>query len=142
MSDQIRVPDELRDLLADVEGTVFQPSIDGEDWSQCLDELTLAYQLSKAAAETDQPVVYVVHNDDLLGRRGAIGAMIATGLLSAMRTLALETAKKGVPANMLAVDDNTTPEHTALWVKRLLEREGPTGELVHIGPAHIGKALV
>jgi 3-oxoacyl-[acyl-carrier protein] reductase len=57
-----------------------------------------------------------VHNDDLLGRRGAGRAMVATGLLSAARTAAVELVKSGVPVNVLAVEDETDPSTVARWV--------------------------
>jgi len=86
-------------------------------------------------------VVYVVAGDDLLGRRGPGRAMVACGLLSAARTAAVEGARAGVPVNTLAVEADTPPATVAAWVARLLEPGGPTGELVRLGTAHLGKAL-
>ncbi|MPZ52271.1 MAG: hypothetical protein GEU79_05980 [Acidimicrobiia bacterium] len=141
MTETIRTDDDLRELLGEVNGTVFQAAPEGSSWDACARELTTAYQLSKQAVERGDPVVYVVHNDDLLGRRGAVGAMVATGLLSAARTLALETAKAGVSINVLAVDDTSSNDQIAVWVQRLLESHCPTGEVVHLGATHLGKAL-
>jgi hypothetical protein len=86
-------------------------------------------------------MAYVVHHDDLLGRRGPGRAMIATGLLSAARTAAVEQAKAGVPVNVIAVDDGIDPETIARWVRSLAGGPTPTGELIRLGTSHIGKAL-
>lgn len=112
-----------------------------DDWSVVLRVMKHAFVVSQHAAADGDPLVYVVHNDDLLGRRGPGPAMVATGLLSAARTLALEMAKVGVAVNVLAVSDESTPAAIETWINRLAEPDGPTGELVHLGAGHIGKAL-
>ena len=56
-------------------------------------------------------------------------------------TAAAELTKTGVPVNVLAVEDDTDPTVDARWVSLLSGPVGPTGELVHLGPGHIGKAL-
>jgi len=114
----------------------------GDDWAEVRAELERAFQMSRAAAQAEQSFVYVVHNDDLLGRRGPGNAMVATGLLSAARTAALEGAKKGWTANVVAYDDEARPDLVAGWAERLVEdSEGVTGEVIRIGPTHLGKAL-
>lgn len=113
----------------------------GEDWSEIRAELDRAFQMSRAAATDEESFVYVVHHDDLLGRRGAGNAMVATGLLSAARTAALEGVRKGWTANVIAHDDDADPAEIELWAERMLESGGVTGELIRIGPGHIGKAL-
>lgn len=113
----------------------------GEDWTDILDEMTEAFALSRQAARAGAPVVYVVHSADLLGRQGAGRAMVATGLLSAARDLAQETARANIPANVLAVDDRTDPDAAATWIARLLDRPGTTGELVRLGSTHLARAL-
>jgi hypothetical protein len=110
-------------------------------WTSVLAELTEAFELTRAAAQTQAPVVYIVAHDDLLGRRGTGKAMVATGLLSAARTAAFEGRKAGIPVNTLAVEEESAPEAVALWAHRLLEPGGPSGELVRLGGAHLGKAL-
>ena len=75
------------------------------------------------------------------GGEGPPRAMVACGLLSGARTAAIEGLKPGIPVNVLAVEDDTTPETVAMWVARLAEPGGPSGELVHLGSAHLGKAL-
>jgi hypothetical protein len=123
------------------EGLVFAASGVGDGWEAVLAELTAAFELTRRAARAGGPVVYVVRHDDLLGRGGPGPAMVATGLLSGARTLAFETAKADVPANVLAVEADSTVETVARWTIRLLERDGPSGELIRLGAAHVGKAL-
>lgn len=113
----------------------------GDDWEDVLEELIEAFALSREAARAGAPVVYVVDSADLLGRRGAGKAMVATGLLSAARDLAQETVRAGIPANVLATDETTDPETVATWIARLLDRPGTTGELIRLGSTHLARAL-
>lgn len=112
-------------------------------WDETLDGLTRLFRVSKAAAEQGASVVFVVAVEALLGRTGALDAMAATGVVSAARTLALELKKQGAVVNCVATTDTTPPDEAARWVVRLLEAspEGPTGELIQLGGAQIGKAL-
>ncbi len=123
---------------------VTDPAV-SDDWSAVMEELTEAFDLSQTAARNGGPVVYVLDGDDLLGRRGPGRAMVACGLLSAARTLALETAKSGVPVNVpvnvLALDESSSPELAGFWVETLCRRNGPNGELIRLGGGHLGKAL-
>lgn len=113
----------------------------GESWDEVRAELTRGFELSRAAATEGRSFVYVVRNDDLLGRRGAGNAMVATGLLSAARTAALEGSRKGWTANVVAYDDDADPDLIERHARWVLEAEGVTGELIHVGPGHLGKAL-
>lgn len=111
------------------------------DWEAARSILMRAFRESQDAARDGSPIVYVVHYADLLGQRGAPSAMVATGLLSAARTAAVELARAGVPVNVIAVGDDTTPEAVERWAGYLTERDGPTGEVVRLDPGHLGKAL-
>ncbi len=113
----------------------------GDDWEQVLGELTRAFEVTRAAAQAGDPVVYVIDNDDLLGRRGPGRAMVATGLLSAARTAALEGIRDGWTVNVIAVSDATKDEAVDAWIARLEQSPAVTGELLRIGPGHLGKAL-
>lgn len=112
-----------------------------EEWEQARALLLSAFASSQEAARAEAPIVYVVHGADLLGQRGAPSAMLATGLLSAARTAAIELSRKGAPVNVVAVGDDTDPVVTARWVARLAESDGPTGEIVRLDAGHLGKAL-
>lgn len=114
----------------------------GDDWAEVRAELTRAFTMARSAAQADESFVFVVHHDDLLGRRGAGNAMVATGILSAARTAALEGSRKGWTANVIAFDDDADPELVQRWAERLTDpEEGVAGEVVRIGASHIGKAL-
>ncbi|HLF42053.1 MAG TPA: hypothetical protein VJA46_00840 [Acidimicrobiia bacterium] len=112
-----------------------------DDWGEVIAALTRAFEASRAAAQAGDSIVYVVHNDDLLGRRGPGKAMVATGLLSAARTAALEGIKDGWTVNVVAFSAGTDPETVADWADHLNESSHVTGEVVRIGPDHIGRAL-
>ncbi len=113
----------------------------GDDWERVLDELTRAFEIARHAAQKEESFVFVVAQDDLLGRRGPGRAMVATALLSAARTAALEGARKGWTANVVAHDPDADRADVEAWATRLLTSERVTGELIRIGPGHIGKAL-
>jgi len=113
----------------------------GDDWSEVSAELTEAFRLTKKSLTAMRPVVFVVHNDDLLGRNGPGRAMVATGLLSAARTAALEHRKAGVAVNVIAREEGTNPRWLARWCGLLMEGTDPTGQLIHLGSGHLGKAL-
>jgi hypothetical protein len=138
----IRTDDSVADLLSDVnDAVVFQVNEVDDDWAHIATEMKAAFDATRPAAIAGHPVVYVVSSDALLGRTGAGNAMVATGLLSAARTLAAEMARAGVPVNVLGVTAETPAAMIATWVRHLLEAGGPTGELVQLGGAQIGKAL-
>lgn len=122
-------------------GAVFQAREVDDAWSSVVGELKAAFELTKRAATAEQPVVYIVSSEALLGRTGRGNAMVATGLLSAARTLAVELKRADVPVNVLGVGPDTETSTIATWVVRLLEPGGPTGELVQLDGTQIGKAL-
>jgi hypothetical protein len=113
----------------------------GDDWEDVRAELQRAFQMARAAAQAEESFVFVVHHDDLLGRRGPGMAMVATGLLSAARTAAIEGSRKGWTANVIAFDDEAGQSHVEEWAERMLDSNGVTGELIRLGPSHLGKAL-
>ena len=113
-----------------------------DDWPQVRSELERAFIFSRQAAQHEQSFVYVIHHDDLLGRRGAGDAMVAAGLLSAARTAAIEGSRKGWSANVIAYDEGEDLSQVEAWARRLAgDSEGVTGELIRVGSSHLGKAL-
>ncbi len=122
--------------------TIHQAREVGDDWRAVKAELGRAFELARAAARAEENVVFVVHHDDLLGRRGTGNAMVATGLLSAARTAAIEGSRKGWAVNVVAFDADSDPQLVTAWAERLARNpEGVTGELIRIGSSHLGKAL-
>lgn len=121
---------------------IFRAEQVGDDWVEVRDELDRAFQMSRGAAQAEENFVFVVHHDDLLGRRGSGNAMVATGLLSAARTAAIEGSRKGWTANVVAYDNETDPALIEEWAGLLAENShGVTGELIRLGSSHLGKAL-
>jgi hypothetical protein len=112
-----------------------------DDWSDIRGELTRAFDLSREAAQAKESIVYVVSQEDLLGQRGPGNAMVATGLLSAARTAALEGASKGWSVNVVAHEEGADMALVETWASRMLKSEGVTGELIRVGPGHLGKTL-
>lgn len=86
-------------------------------------------------------MVFVVHQDDLLGRRGSANAIVACALLSAARTAALEGGHQGWTANVVAFDEESDRSAVEEWAGKLLESGEVNGELIRVGPGHIGKTL-
>jgi hypothetical protein len=113
----------------------------GDDWGEVRAELDAAFRMSRQAAQAEESFVYVVHHDDLLGRRGPGNAMVAAGLLSAARTAAIEGSRKGWTVNVIAHDDQMAPEEIERWATWMLDSHGVTGELIRLGPGHLGKTL-
>jgi len=111
-----------------------------EDWASVLAELTRAFEAARSVAQGEESIVYVVRQDDLLGRRGAGNAMVACGLLSAARTAALEGSRKGWTANVVAFDEGDRSVVEG-WADQLLEDGSVNGELIRVGSGHIGKTL-
>lgn len=120
---------------------VFEATERVDDWETTREILMGAFRASQEAAREDRAIIYVVHGDDLLGRRGAPSAMVATGLLSAARTAAIELSRRNIPVNVVAVGDDTEPAVASRWAAHLSEPGGPTGELVRLDSSHLGKAL-
>lgn len=114
----------------------------GDNWEEVRAELLRAFELSQEAARNQESFVYVVHHDDLLGRRGPGKAMVATGLLSAARTAAIEGSRKGWTANVVAYDLGADRDLVEGWAERLADDPlGVSGELIRVGSSHLGKAL-
>jgi hypothetical protein len=114
-----------------------------DDWDNAQEELITLFRLSKAAATEERSVVYVIELDALLGRLGGIPAMTANGVVSAARTLSLELKKSGARANTIVTTDQVSAGTLGDWVLSLLgdERDGPSGEVIHLGGTQVGKAL-
>lgn len=139
VSPSLREHLEAADLPA--AGLVFEATATVTDWPGAREVLLSAFAAGQEAAVAESPIVYVVHGDDLLGRRGAPSAMVATGLLSAARTAAIELSRKQVAVNVVAVGDATPTESAARWIVHLSDPDGPTGEIVRLDAGHLGKAL-
>jgi hypothetical protein len=121
---------------------IHRPERVSDEWGEVAAELTRAFVFARSAAQSEESFVFVLHHDDLLGRRGAGNAMVATGLLSAARTAAIEGSRKGWTANVIAYDDDSDQDLVEGWAGRMAgDSLGVTGELIRLGSSHLGKAL-
>ena len=109
-----------------------------QDWAEAEAALTAAFQRAQESARNEEPIVFVLSQEDLLGQRGAPSAILANALLSGMRTLAAE----GHPANAVAVSSDTDPEDLQHWIALLEAGRGVAGELVRVHAKHVGKIQV
>jgi hypothetical protein len=130
------------ELPDDLPGLVFLASEIGDDWAEAKEDLTAAFELARQAATDTVSIVFIVRNDDLLGRKGAGRAMVAAGLVSGARTAALEGAAKGWTANVIVHDASVNLDSVLEQARFVLANGLTTGEVIHMGPGHVGKALV
>jgi hypothetical protein len=105
------------------------------DFAGVQDVLLDAFHRSQEAARNQEPIVYVLSQRDLLGQDTVLGAILANALLSAVKTLAGE---KNV-ANAVAIGDDAA--HAEHWIAIVHDQSDVTGELIRLGPGHVGKAL-
>ena len=111
---------------------------DVEDFAGVETALGDAFRRSQDAARDGEPIVFVLSQEDLLGQRGAPGAMLANALLSGMRTLAAE----GHHANAVAVGADADPADLQHWIAELEAGRGVVGELIRVHAKHVGKIQV
>lgn len=143
MSPHCRIPDSIEVEAPSVEPDfLFWMGPVGDTWQDASAELTEAFAGSRQAARDEHSFIYVVSNDDLLGRNGATRAMVSAGLVSGARTAALEGSRKGWTANVIAYDPEVPPDAIIARAVSILRDGLISGELIHLGPGHIGKVLV
>jgi hypothetical protein len=109
-----------------------------KDFSEVEAALLDVFRRSQQAARDEEPIVFVLANEDLLGHNGAPGAILANALLSGMRTLAAE----GHRANAVAGGAGADPADLQHWIAQLEQGRGVIGELVHVHAKHVGKIQV
>jgi hypothetical protein len=142
LSGEIRLPEGIEaENLTLEQGLIFWARPGVGTWEEARSELTDAFERSRKAARKENSFVYIVANDALLGRSGPANAMVAAGLLSGARTAAIEGWKKRWTANVVAYEDGYEPDAIMARAAALLGDGLVTGELVHLGSGHIGKAL-
>ena len=113
-------------------------ALEPQDFGEVEIALADAFRRSQEAARNQEPIVFVLSQEDLLGQRGVPGAILANALLSGMRTLAAE----GHRANAVAVGNDADPEDLQHWIVQLESGRGVAGELVRVHAAHVGKIQV
>jgi hypothetical protein len=96
------------------------------------DALLEAFQT--LAADSDTPSVVVLRERDVAAHGTPAAAALAHGLLGLVRALTLE----GFTINALSVAEDGGSQ-AALWVDRLSEPSGISGQLVRLPPSGVGR---
>ena len=123
------------------DGLIFEARTGLGAWSDAEDELAEAFELSRAAALIDAPVVFLVQANAILGRAAPLDSAVATGLLGGARALAFERRKTSSYATVVAVGDNVEPATVATAVELLVATRGANGQIFPLGTDHLGAAL-
>lgn len=122
------------------DGLVYGPPEDSPaTWEGVEEALVACFRLTREAAVAGARVVYLVSEPALLGRTTPEAGMLAAALLSGARAYAMERRRDGGAANVLAYDGGTDPDVLARWTRAMLELNGPSGALMHLGADHHGK---
>lgn len=111
------------------------------DWRDVERELVECYRLTRRAARTCAPILYVIRQGDLFGWNGSTSAMVAGALVSAARALAMEGQKRNHLVNVLSYDETIGPERIAYWIEAIFRGSDASGNLIHVGLGHIGKVF-
>ena len=110
-------------------------------WADVEGALTRAFHLAADAKREAAPIVFVVDGAAVYGHTGALPAMLANGLLGAMRNQAVEGQRKGIPAYAVtassALDaDLASVAQAVAWA---LSGAPPSGQVLHGDDPHIGR---
>lgn len=107
-------------------------------WEELEAELDSVFAGTQQAVRDGQPIVYVVHEPSMWGHTSPLRSALATALLGAMRSAAVELARSGGAANVLAVDEDTDGGRVARTLDWLLAGD-ISGAVVTAGTAHLGR---
>lgn len=108
-------------------------------WHDVETALAQSFAALREAKKRDVNLVAIVRTDDEYGRQGALPAMFACALTSAVRTLALEARDLTMMANVVAADDDGNRDALLRTVCDLLESDSVTGQVIVVGRGHLGK---
>jgi hypothetical protein len=123
------------------EGLVFAPARDLPDWEAVEDELTEAFNLTRAATLADEPIVYLVRTEAVLGRAATLDSVVAAGLVAGARALAFEGQRNGRYATVIAAADDVAPETIAEAVGFAIASRSSLGQVLTLGSEHLGAML-
>jgi hypothetical protein len=122
------------------DGLVYGPPQEApDDWPQARAALAACFTLTQEAVRAGSPVVYLVSQPALFGRRGPLAGMVAGALVSGARAVGMEGQRRGLRANVLTYDTDTDCDDLARWTRFLLETGGASGDVIHLGSLHHGK---
>lgn len=123
------------------EGLIFEARTGLGAWSDAENELTEAFELSRAAALSDAPVVFLVRANAILGRSDPLDSAVATGLLGGARALAFERRKSDSYSVLVALGDDVEPATVATAIDLLVATRGCNGQIFTLGADHLGALL-
>jgi hypothetical protein len=125
--------------MENANGLVYDASVsDPADWAALETELDTVFRLTQQAVLAGEPIIYVVHEPSIWGHATALRSALATALLGGMRSAAVEGARTGLAANVIATDDDVDPARLADAIEFLLT-SGLTGQLLTCGTTHLGR---
>jgi len=125
--------------MDDTKGLVYDASAsDPVDWAALEAELDEVFRLTQEAVLSGEPIVYVIHEPAVWGHATPLRSALATALMGGMRSAAVEGARAGLTANVVATDDNVDPAQLADTIE-FLQTSGLTGQLLTCGTTHLGR---
>lgn len=120
-------------------GLVYDASAsDPADWDALEKELDEVFRLTQEAVLAGDPIVYVVHEPSIWGHAAPLRAALATALMGGARSAAVEGARNGLAANVVATDERVDPAQLANTIDFLLT-SGLTGQVLTCGTTHLGR---
>ena len=111
----------------------------GADGTSFDAEMLRVFREALTALTAGQPVVALVHEEDILGRGEPLDAAAAHAVVGLVRGLAIEGAKEGWRINAIAVPSGEQDADLAAWSGRLAVPAGATGIVLRLGPEHLGR---
>lgn len=111
---------------------------DPADWAALEAELDEVFRLTQEAVLAGEAIVYVVHEPAIWGHSSPLRAALATALMGGARSAAVEGARSGLAANVVATDDAVDPTQLQDTVDFLLT-SGLTGQVITCGTTHLGR---
>lgn len=120
-------------------GLVYDASLsDPADWTALEAELDTVFQVTQQAVLAGEPIVYVIHEPAIWGHATPLRSALATALMGAVRSAAVEGFRAGLAANVVATDHDVDPARLADAIEFLLN-SGLTGQLLTCGSTHLGR---
>lgn len=111
---------------------------DPADWDALEAELDEVFRLTQEAVLAGEPIVYVVHEPSVWGHAAPLRAALATALMGGARSAAVEGARAGLAANVVATDADVDPAQLDATIEFLLT-SGLTGQVLTCGTTHLGR---
>ncbi|MFA6577311.1 MAG: hypothetical protein WCS84_17945 [Nocardioides sp.] len=125
--------------MENAKGLVYDASVsDPADWAALEAELDTVFRLTQQAVLAGEPIVYVIHEPAIWGHATPLRSALATALMGGMRSAAVEGARAGLAANVVATDVDVDPARLADAIEFLLT-SGLTGQVLTCGTTHLGR---